>query len=286
MGWEVWTHRRRRVAGLITHSRVPLFDRRYELPYLGRISPFPSDYVLVPWAPFMIEPIRAIFPGSFVDVGSNVGQTMLFIKHCDPDWDYVGFEPNPVSFVVSNQLAEANGLKSYCLVPAGLSDHAGLLQMESNFATDPAATVINGFRAPDRMKLRSRVTVVHGDDALAQVGCDRVGILKIDVEGGELEVVRGLRGHLASSRPLIICEVLNLHDGNSVGDFRVHRQRELERILREHRFTIYRIEPPGTVRAIPEVPADRSELVDFFFVPDERQSSFASTLASQGFVVA
>ncbi|HRH86069.1 MAG TPA: FkbM family methyltransferase [Rubrivivax sp.] len=259
---------------------MPLFDGRYELPYCGRLSPFPSDYVLSPWAPFTQPSIRSIFPGSFVDVGSNIGQTMLFIKHCDPDWNYIGFEPNPNCFVVSRQIVEANQLQACVLVPAGLSDRSGLLQLESNFATDPAASLISGFRFEARMKLRSHVTVVRGDEALDQIGCDKVGFLKIDVEGGELEVLRGLRRRLESCRPLIICEVLALHDGNSVGDFRVHRQRELEAILRDHRFSILRIESPTLLRRIAAVPDDgRRELVDYFFVPDERLEGLASALA-------
>lgn len=112
MGWETWTHRRRRVAELFTKSRVPLCGGRYELPYCGRgITPFPSDYVLSPWAPFTVQPVRSLFPGSFVDVGSNIGQTMLFIKDCDANWDYIGFEPNPNCFVVAKQIAEANALE-------------------------------------------------------------------------------------------------------------------------------------------------------------------------------
>jgi len=265
---------------------VPLFDGRYELPYCGRISPYPSDYVLSPWAPFMLPPIRALFPGSFVDVGSNIGQTLLFVKHCDPDWDYIGFEPNPISFVVSRQIVDANGLRACCLVPAGLSDRSGLLEMESNFFTDPSASVVSGFRAAGWMKQRSYVAVMQGDEALDQIHCNKVGILKIDVEGGELEVLRGLRGRLESSRPLITCEVLALHHQKSVGEFRVHRQRQLEQILLEHRFAILRIEPPKTVHLVPEVPDDRrTDWVDYFFVPNERLPELTTTLRSQGFIV-
>lgn len=287
MGWETWTHRRRRVAELFTKSRVPLCGGRYELPYCGRgITPFPSDYVLSPWAPFTVQPVRSLFPGSFVDVGSNIGQTMLFIKDCDANWDYIGFEPNPNCFVVAKQIAEANALEGCRLVPAGLSDRSGLLELESNSATDPAASLISGFRAASRMKLRSHVTVVHGDETLDQMGCNKVGFLKIDVEGGELEVLRGLRRRLHKCRPLVICEVLALHDGNSVGDFRVLRQRELEKILREEGFSILRIESPSAVRRVLQVPDDgRRDLVDYFFVPDESLPALSSVLDAQGVTV-
>lgn len=285
MGWEPWTHRRRRLAGLLTGGKVPLFGSRYDLPYCGRITPFPSDYVTPDWTPYAL-PLRPLFSETFVDVGANIGQTLLFVKDSDANWDYIGFEPNPISFVVLQQMAKANSMHDYHLIPAGLSDQAGLLAMESNFETDPAATVISGFRAPGRMKLRSHVAVARGDEALAAIGCKKVGIIKIDVEGGELEVLRGLQDCLRTSRPLVVCEVLALHDGNSVGDFRVHRQRAVEKILLDQNFSIFRIEPPKTVRLVSEVPDDGlRHMLDYFFTPNERRDDFEAALTSSGFLV-
>lgn len=80
MGWETRTHRRRRIAGCSTADRVPLFGGRYKLTYCGLSTPFPSDIVVSSWAPYVLNSVRRLFPGSFMDVGSNVGQTMLQIK--------------------------------------------------------------------------------------------------------------------------------------------------------------------------------------------------------------
>lgn len=120
MGWEVWTHRRRRLAGMLARARIPLFGGRHDLPYCGHLTPFPSDYVVPDWAPFVLPSLRPVFEGRFVDVGVNIGQTMLLVKNADAAWEYVGFEPNPISFVVAQQVVRANGLHDYRLVPAGL----------------------------------------------------------------------------------------------------------------------------------------------------------------------
>lgn len=286
MGWETWTYRKRRIAGLLTAERVPLFGGRYSLPYCGMSTPFPSDYVVSSWAPFVLNRVRDLFPGWFIDIGSNVGQTLLLVKEFDSAWEYVGFEPNPVSFFVSQQLARENKLAGYRLIPSGLSDQAGVLELLSNNDTDPASTLIPGFRGEGLMKFGGFATVLVGDEALESLHCDRPGVVKIDVEGAELEVLRGLQRCLGTARPLVVCEVLALHDGKSVGDFRVARQRELERILREHRYSIYRIELPGTIRKMPEVPDDRRlEWTDFLFVPDERSTDLEEAMRSESIQV-
>jgi hypothetical protein len=49
--------------------------------------------------PWMVDALRRLLflrPGAaFVDVGVNIGQTLLKLKSLAPDIVYVGFEPNP-----------------------------------------------------------------------------------------------------------------------------------------------------------------------------------------------
>src|SRR5690348_5369770 len=42
-----------------------------------------------------IERLRRDRPGAFVDVGVNVGHTLVKVKAADPGREYIGFEPNP-----------------------------------------------------------------------------------------------------------------------------------------------------------------------------------------------
>jgi len=62
-----------------------------------------------------------------------------------------------------------------------------------------------------------------------------VSLIKVDVEGGELGVLRGARRILEGSRPLVICEVnpeFLARYGHHVGD--------LDRFMRERGYGIYR----------------------------------------------
>ena len=85
-------HSKRRLADMVTKSRYP--SRRPLQPAVRRrITPFPSDYVIP--TDFLRHPGAPAgrFPGSFVDVGVNIGQTLLFIKSADASWNYIGFSP-------------------------------------------------------------------------------------------------------------------------------------------------------------------------------------------------
>jgi FkbM family methyltransferase len=58
--------------------------------------------------------------GTFVDVGMNLGQTLLAAKAIDPARHYIGFEPNPHCFAYCEQLTQLNQLPNVSLVPIGL----------------------------------------------------------------------------------------------------------------------------------------------------------------------
>lgn len=57
----------------------------------------------------------------------------------------------------------------------------------------------------------------------------RVGIVKIDVEGAELEVVKSLLNLIERDKPIILIEVLPVHSDENA--FRKDRQEELEKIF-------------------------------------------------------
>ncbi|MBK7626701.1 MAG: hypothetical protein IPJ16_05790 [Bacteroidales bacterium] len=63
-----------------------------------------------------------------IDVGANIGQTLIKIKSIDKEINYLGFEPNPVcvNYLYIRLLIETI-LKHAIVFPAGISDKSRCL---------------------------------------------------------------------------------------------------------------------------------------------------------------
>src|SRR6185312_3881029 len=156
----------------------------------------------------------ALRPGAFLDVGVNVGQTLLKVKVLDPDRPYVGFEINPRCCQYVEELIKVNRFTHCTIVPAGLANRNGVttLLLRANVSADPSATTIGDVcEAPESLR-RQYGVVCRGDDAIATLGLDDVAVIKIDTEGAELEVLEGLAGAVARWRPFVVCEILPVGD--------------------------------------------------------------------------
>lgn len=77
-------------------------------------------------------------------------------------------------------------------------------------------------------------------DSLEKViGRTRIGVCKIDVEGAELEVVRGLMPVIRRDRPIVVLEVLPAY--STENRFRLKRQASLQQLFEEAEFQLFRI---------------------------------------------
>jgi FkbM family methyltransferase len=215
-------------------------------------------------------------PGAFVDVGVNVGHTLVKLKAIDRERDYIGFEPNPHCLRYTQQLIAVNRFTRCTLVPIGISNQTGIMKLFMNPDADPSATIVEGFREPDRYARSVPVPVFVGDDVLDTLGVGQVAVVKIDVEGGELDVMDGLRRTLRRHAPYVFCEVLPVWDETSeMGRFRLDRQTKLQAVLAELDYSIFRIHFDTTVEPLDEfgIHGDMTRS-NYVFVPRTQLGAF------------
>jgi FkbM family methyltransferase len=149
--------------------------------------------------------------------------------------EIVAFEPEPRSNSRLRDNLEANRSSAVRVIDAALGDSQGVmtLRFAGHFASG-AHSLFGQGSVPDGASVD--VEVARGDDLLRRLGLRAPAIIKVDVEGAEEEVLRGLSSTLAGpSCHTLLCEV---HFGQL--EARGHREApaRIESSLRAHGFRI------------------------------------------------
>jgi len=193
---------------------------------------------------WMLELLKRVLPkqqGVFVDVGVNLGQTLIKVKSADPARKYLGFEPNPLCISYVSKLIEANSFTDCRVIPAGLYPESQILQLNfyQDNADDSSAPMIEELRPSCDIKQRIYVPVTDFAAVASQLEIEKIGVIKVDVEGAELEVFQTLRKAIEMHQLIIIVEILPIV--NDVHNVQLHRQQQIEDIFSALDYQFYRI---------------------------------------------
>lgn len=194
--------------------------------------------------PWMIEIFNIILPidnRSFIDVGANVGQTLLKLRSLSSEINYIGFEPNPTCINYLNYLITENSLKSTYIIPFGISDKCqlGVLNFFHSSKVDSSASMVSQFRRPNKIIRKEFVPLINIEKVKEQIEIISISILKIDVEGGELEVMESFYHLIKQYQPIILIEILPCYNEENI--FRINRQNKIQTILINLEYSMFRI---------------------------------------------
>lgn len=192
-----------------------------------------------PWMSGLIAHLYPIKAGIFIDIGVNMGQTLIKLKTLFPQAEYIGVEPNPTCLYYVKQLIAANGFTACKLVPVGVFDRDGLLQLQffSQKVAAGSASLIDNFHGES--VYQELVPVLQFDTIASVLELGNVGIVKIDVEGAELEVIESLDTLLRVQRPILTLEVLPVYSPDNTD--RKLRQEEIEDKLSTVNYDLFRV---------------------------------------------
>jgi len=138
-----------------------------------------------------------------IDVGCHKGEILdLFLENA-PQGTHFGFEPIPDLF---NGLVEKYAGKPNCrLFDVALSDKAGTSGFNYVVSNPSYSGLLKrDYDHPNEQDTQITVKTERLDDLLPPDM--RIDLVKIDVEGGELLVLRGAVGTLARCKPVVIFE--------------------------------------------------------------------------------
>jgi FkbM family methyltransferase len=174
-----------------------------------RIVYFLARYVDIPSQRALQALLR---PGdTLIDIGANVGMMMLVgAAAVGPTGRVHCFEPNPIAAERCRANIELNHLESHVsLQVIGLSDEPGTLTFSWPTGYSDMGSFGGGVpREYAHLPREHReLPVRRGDDVLADLPLPGNLTIKVDVEGFEEKVLRGLGQTLKARRPAVFTEV-------------------------------------------------------------------------------
>jgi FkbM family methyltransferase len=140
----------------------------------------------------------------FVDCGANVGLFSLMAGGLvGPTGKVVSIEANPDTVKLLNRNLAANGL------PEGKNCAVSATNGTAEFLIASAGDVYGTLKSNEYVPAESKtisVTTRTLDDIVQDAGLAKVDFIKIDVEGGEIDCLRGADKTLRNHKPMVVLE--------------------------------------------------------------------------------
>lgn len=159
-----------------------------------------SEYRL----PVSLQP-RVIF-----DVGANIGITALYFACVYPEARIFCFEPLPDN-VELLQYNTASFADRITIIPKGLSDRIGAFPYRRS--NDPANLGGGGFHCVSHNHNQTlQLPVTTASHVCRELGVRKVDVFKIDTEGAELAVLKGIAPEILDQVSVLIGELHGVDD--------------------------------------------------------------------------
>ncbi len=170
------------------------------------------------------------------DVGANVGFLTVIGAHLVGEQGTVyAFEPVPENVSTLRGNVARNGLRSVRVLRLAVADKSG--QTDLVLARYSGGAALASVEAPPDAAGTIQVEMVSIDDLVFARGFKPPSMVKIDVEGAEIEVLKGMPRTLRAHAPIVLYEI----DGATTQ--RVEEKRkECDEYLREFGYTITQLE--------------------------------------------
>jgi FkbM family methyltransferase len=152
---------------------------------------------------------RVIKPSwTVIDAGANFGWYAIhFSRLVGEGGRVIAFEPVPESYMELAANLELNECKNLDLRNMALGNIDGAITMfvpEIHLGAGAASQFLD-------IGKKIEVPMLKLDDFLEKQGIDRVDFIKADIEGGELNLLRGAERLLSRCHPSILIEISDIH---------------------------------------------------------------------------
>ena len=149
----------------------------------------------------------ALEPEVILDIGSNIGTSILFFHEQFPAAKIYGFEPHPETFRILQ--ANVGSIPSVEIFNYGLGAADAKILVEFDGLDFSAFVAKLGSANPPRAATTAECEIKHAGDLMRSLGLTKVDLIKIDCEGAESDVLTALPDEMLRQCKWIVGE---MHD--------------------------------------------------------------------------
>ncbi len=163
------------------------------------------------YEPELAEAARAFLkPGMTVyDVGANIGYVSLLLAHCiRPNGKVFAFEALPANAQRIRRNLALNALESrITLVEAAVADRGGEITFFVHESVGMGKAAGSAGRREERYQAEIKVPALSLDEFVYEQGHPAPDAVKMDIEGGEVLALPGMKRILSEHHPLLFLEL-------------------------------------------------------------------------------
>jgi FkbM family methyltransferase len=209
-----WTKRAPIIGPLLHHFYLRLFYHEGEILKIrqGELSgkswvrfmrTYNKEYIIGNYEqPIQAALAKYLRPNMvFYDVGANGGFfSLLGASLVGPKGKVVAFEPHPATAKQLKKQMRVNKMGQVDVVVAAVSDKVGTAKLSDDTSSD-MLSLVNSHKATRAVKVKT-TTIDH--ETKTRPPPD---LLKIDVEGAEIDVLRGASELICAKKPILLVEI-------------------------------------------------------------------------------
>ena len=153
---------------------------------------------------------KLINPDSVViDIGANIGYYTLIAAKKASEGHVHSFEPVTFNYDALQKNIKLNNLKNITANNAGISTKEGL---DMYYISSKENIGMSGLKPAENFsgKMEEKTTLTL-DNYVAINNLTKIDFIKIDIEGNELNALRGMQNVLQKNHPVLFIELLNEH---------------------------------------------------------------------------
>lgn len=164
------------------------------------------DAISLSREPFVYELLSKLSDDAiFIDVGANIGMFTIYALNRIRNGKVIAIEPFPDNIRLIRKSIELNHFKNAFLYECALSDKNGMVNLYL-YEHDGLHSIMGGIHSYTQTQSQGFISVQLRtlDSIVNELGLHKIDLIKIDVEGAELLVLKGASDSLPKINSLIM----------------------------------------------------------------------------------